>query len=127
MRPLVPLLERHGVDVVFCGHVHDYERSWPVRAGHVDEEAGVTYVQCGGAGGRLEDFAPTRSWFTAKVRRAHHFVTVAVHGDTLVLQATDVEGRLFDHATVRARARRRPAPASLQETHARLHGVFAED
>jgi 3',5'-cyclic AMP phosphodiesterase CpdA len=29
-RPLVPLLEAHGVDVLFCGHVHAYERSQPV-------------------------------------------------------------------------------------------------
>jgi hypothetical protein len=27
----LPLFDRYGVDVVVCGHDHDYERSWPVR------------------------------------------------------------------------------------------------
>jgi hypothetical protein len=27
----LPLFDRHGVDLVLCGHDHDYERSWPVR------------------------------------------------------------------------------------------------
>jgi hypothetical protein len=35
----LPLFDRYGVDLVLCGHDHDYERSWPVRgcnhdAGH---------------------------------------------------------------------------------------------
>jgi hypothetical protein len=27
----LPIFERYGVDLVVCGHDHDYERSWPVR------------------------------------------------------------------------------------------------
>jgi hypothetical protein len=27
----LPLLDRYAVDLVLCGHDHDYERSWPVR------------------------------------------------------------------------------------------------
>ncbi|HVR64067.1 MAG TPA: metallophosphoesterase family protein [Polyangia bacterium] len=27
----LPLFDRYGVDLVLCGHDHDYERSWPVR------------------------------------------------------------------------------------------------
>ncbi len=27
----LPLFDRFGVDLVLCGHDHDYERSWPVR------------------------------------------------------------------------------------------------
>ena len=27
----LPLFDRYGVDLVVCGHDHDYERSWPVR------------------------------------------------------------------------------------------------
>ena len=27
----LPIFERYGVDLVLCGHDHDYERSWPVR------------------------------------------------------------------------------------------------
>jgi hypothetical protein len=27
----LPLFDRYGVDLVVCGHDHDYERSWPVK------------------------------------------------------------------------------------------------
>jgi hypothetical protein len=27
----LPLFDRYGVDLVLCGHDHDYERTWPVR------------------------------------------------------------------------------------------------
>ncbi|GAB2922348.1 metallophosphoesterase family protein [Paraburkholderia jirisanensis] len=30
----LPLFERYGVDLVLCGHDHDYERSYPVRGCH---------------------------------------------------------------------------------------------
>ncbi len=100
-RPLVPLLEAHDVDVLFCGHVHAYERSRPLRDGRVDER-GVVYVQTGGGGGRLEESADTRSWHTAALRRCHHYVTVALSGETMELRAYDGEGRLFDLATRRS-------------------------
>ena len=30
-RVLVPLYEEHNVDVVWNGHIHSYERTWPIR------------------------------------------------------------------------------------------------
>jgi hypothetical protein len=37
----LPLFDRFGVDLVLCGHDHDYERSWPVRGcnHHVGRDA----------------------------------------------------------------------------------------
>ena len=37
----LPLFDRYGVDLVLCGHDHDYERSWPVRGcnQHVGRDA----------------------------------------------------------------------------------------
>jgi hypothetical protein len=32
----LPLFDRYGVDLVLCGHDHDYERSWPVRGANHD-------------------------------------------------------------------------------------------
>ena len=30
-RKLVPLYEKYGVDIVWNGHIHSYERTWPIR------------------------------------------------------------------------------------------------
>lgn len=37
----LPVFDRYGVDLVLCGHDHDYERSWPVRGcnHHVGRDA----------------------------------------------------------------------------------------
>lgn len=100
VQPLIPLYDKYGVDMVFYGHIHDYERTWPLRDNRIDHGQGVIYIQTGGCGGNLEDYAPTRSWFTKKVRRDHHFCMVNVHGGRLMFQAIDVNGNLFDTFTL---------------------------
>ncbi len=100
-RVLAPLLEKHGVDIDFAGHVHCYERSWPLFQDKVDEAKGVRYITSGGGGGGLESAGPSRSWFAQRVYRGHHICSVAVHGKTLILQAFDLEGRLIDHMEIR--------------------------
>ncbi len=100
VRDAVVLFEKHDVDVVFYGHIHAYERTWPLRGGRVDHERGTVYVQTGGAGGRLEESAPRRSWFTAKLRRAHHYCYVMLRRDRFELQAFDITGRMFDRFVI---------------------------
>ena len=95
-RNLVPLYEHYGVDFCLFGHVHMYERTWPLLQGSVNQKNGVIYINSGGAGGGLEDFAPTRSWFTAKVKSVHHYGYFAVHDNTVIFQAMDENGSMFD-------------------------------
>jgi len=96
MRPIVPLYEKYGVDMVFFGHLHTYQRSLPVMDERVREKQGVIYVQCGGGGGNLEDFAPARAWFSAKTYRGHHYATITINGKQLRYQVFDAEGRMKD-------------------------------
>ncbi len=96
VRNVVPLYEKYGVDIVFFGHLHTYERSWPVADGRVNTQRGVRYVQTGGAGGNLEDFAPTRNWFSTKLYRGHHYCILNVFEGQLRFQMFDSEGRLRD-------------------------------
>ncbi|MFT7484537.1 MAG: putative phosphodiesterase, partial [Candidatus Paceibacteria bacterium] len=105
VRNIVRLLEKHGVDICFSGHVHDYERTFPIRDGQVTayEDGGVIYVTAAGGGGPLEDFDPANTWFGHKKARYHHLVYVAIHGKHLEFQAIDEEGRLFDVLTLRKR------------------------
>lgn len=101
IRMLAPLLEKHGVDIDFCGHIHSYERTWPIFEGKVDEERGVRYIVAGGGGGGLESAGPSRAWFTQRVYRGHHLCQIMIHGKTLQFQAFDLEGRLFDTMDIR--------------------------
>jgi acid phosphatase type 7 len=96
VRSVVPLYEKHHVDIVFFGHLHTYERSWPVAEGRVNLQQGVRYVQTGGAGGNLEDFAPTRNWHSTKLYRGHHYCIVNIFEGRLRFQMFDSEGRLRD-------------------------------
>jgi hypothetical protein len=95
-RHLVALYEKHGVDLAFNGHIHVYERSWPLRGGKVDRDRGVIYVTSGGGGGKLENFAPTPTWFKAQVRVDYHFCLVNIHQGWLEFKAFDQRGNLFD-------------------------------
>ena len=96
MRPIVPLYEKYGVDMVFFGHLHTYQRSLPILDDLVEEKQGVIYVQCGGGGGNLEDFAPARAWFSAKTYRGHHYATITINGKHLQYRVFDSEGSMKD-------------------------------
>jgi len=97
MRVLVPLYEKYEVDIVWVGHIHTYERTWPIWQNRVDPARGVIYIQTGGGGAELEDFAPTRSWFTAKLLRNWQYCVVLIQGKTLTMMAYDIDGRLYDY------------------------------
>jgi predicted phosphodiesterase len=99
-RHLVALYEKHKVDIVFNGHIHVYERTWPLRGKKIDHQQGTIYVTSGGGGGRLEDFTPTPHWFKAEQRSCYHYCYITVHDATLHFKAFDVEGRLFDAMTM---------------------------
>lgn len=84
-----PLFERYGVQLVFAGHDHDYQRSTPIR--------GVTYVVSGGAAKlRTTD----RADYTAVSWSTYHFVDLAAWPDRLLLRAVGQDGQVFDSATI---------------------------
>jgi predicted phosphodiesterase len=95
-RHVIPLFERYGVDIAFNGHIHVYERTWPIYEMRIDQEKGIRYITSGGAGGGLEKAAPQRTWFSLHFNPAHHFCYVTIHGKTIQFKAYDIEGRLFD-------------------------------
>ncbi len=86
----VPVIERHGVQLVLSGHDHDYERTRPI--------SGTTYVVTGG-GGRSTRSVGTSS-FTAFSEDVLHFVQVEVDPEHLTLHAIDAVGAEFDSARI---------------------------
>lgn len=89
---LHPIFERHGVDFVFNGHDHNYERMRPIgssRSGHK-----VTYVVAGNGGTSLR-WVGAREW-TVHSQRVFGFVSVDIDGQRLHLQSHTVDGEVID-------------------------------
>lgn len=101
LRALPELYERHGVDIVWCGHIHSYERTYPLVQGKPVLDGGVVYMITGGGGGGLEKAAPWRSPFTAKVYSGHHYCLVNVFGPTMRIESYTADGQLFDFLELR--------------------------
>ena len=89
---LVPVLERHSVDLVLAGHDHHYERTVPLN--------GITYVVSGG-GSKLTPVRPSR--ITAAAASVLQYLHVDVVGDRLVGRSVRPDGRVVDSFTLRAR------------------------
>jgi hypothetical protein len=98
-RELTPLYDRFGVDIVFSGHIHSYERTHPLRAGKVDP-TGTTYLVVGGGGGDLEEFLPQPPAFSAVRRSAHHYGIVDIGPTALTFSAYTLDGDRFDTITL---------------------------
>jgi acid phosphatase type 7 len=111
---VVPIYDKHHVDLVVSGHDHNYERSKPLTgpatAPVVKSSAaeGTTYLVCAGAG--AEPYSPGTSSFTDV---SHGYNTGGALGVYAILTATatsleirsydltaDGSGAPFDHVTL---------------------------
>lgn len=68
---LVPLFERYGVDIVFSGHDHTYQRIGPIN--------GVLYIVTAGGGSNLYQVQPNPALQSFKV--LYHYVLIKVEGN----------------------------------------------
>jgi 3',5'-cyclic AMP phosphodiesterase CpdA len=88
---IVPIVERHGVDLFLSGHEHHYER---IRT------RGETHYIISGGGGRTSR-PPTPNADTAFAEEVLHFVLVELEADSLLLHAIDATGQEFDSLLIR--------------------------
>ena len=86
----VPILEKYHVDVVFTGHAHDYERTFPINQ--------ITYFVTGGGGGGLTPVG--KSDFTAYAESRYHLLLAEMTADTLTIKAIDLNGAVFDSVAI---------------------------
>lgn len=89
-----PLFAQGLVDMVICGHAHNYNRG---------QTNGVTYVITGGGGGIL-DVERVAFWplFTVEYSR-YHYGLMEVNGDTLLWEVYDNNNALLDTITLKSR------------------------
>lgn len=89
-----PVEEAAGVAVDFAGHNHNYERSYPLKAG-VAAVGGTTYVVSGGAGADLYDNTLANA-YTEVAAVTDNYVIVDVDGASVSLTAYDLAGNVLD-------------------------------
>ena len=88
---LVPILERHGVQLVLTGHEHSYMRSKPMRAGVpvAPGTPGTIYITSGGGGGTLHPVSPQS--FLDQEASVNHYLRVEVDGPTITVHTIQVD------------------------------------
>ena len=86
---LVPLFEQYGVDMVFNGHDHHYERSF---------KDGVYYIVAGGGGAPLRDINvnPNPYQIYAESTYHHCVIDVDVENSQLIFEARYNDGTVLD-------------------------------
>ncbi len=89
-RLLVPALSQGGVDVVFNGHDHTYERTHPV--------GGITYIVTGAGGAGLYRQKHPHQHTARFYNRAYSFTLVEVNGRHLRLRQIAADGTVVDQA-----------------------------
>ena len=87
----LPVMLKHGVDVVLCGHSHVYERFVPIGP-----KGGKPLVQlvASGGGGTSYDVEP--SPILAASYSGLHYGVFSVHGDRLEVTAKSPDGNVID-------------------------------
>jgi len=89
---LEPLFLKHGVDVVFAGHEHFYERIKPQK--------GIYYFVSGGAA-KLREGDVNKTNLTAKsFDTGYHFMLIEITKDEMYFQAISDQGKTVDSGTL---------------------------
>lgn len=92
---LEPMLLRHGVDVVFAGHEHVYER--------ITEQKGITHFIVGSSGQlRKGGITPSAST-AASFADDNAYLIATIHGRSMAFQAISRTGAVVDSGVVRHR------------------------
>ncbi len=88
---LLPLFEEYDVDLVFCGHVHAYERLF---------YNGIYFVTTGGGGAPLYNLKKA-SEYSERYLKKYHFCRLTTSNDFLTVEVFDIDLELIDTIEIR--------------------------
>jgi len=101
---LEPIFVKHGVDVVFAGHEHVYERIKP--------QQGIYHFTVGGAAKLRKGDTRPEPIIDARFDKDRSFLLVEIAGDSLFFQAVSRKGAVVDQGALPRRKTGQPVPAS---------------
>lgn len=106
---VVPILERYGVQLVFSGHEHGYQRTFPLVGGQIvaDPAIGTTYVVSGGGGSPLYD-AELDPSFQRIVVKGYNVVLITIKRNSVTVWAIGTNGETLDRFFIFAGPSPRP-------------------
>jgi len=94
---MLDVLARHGVDMVASGHMHTYERTYPMAGGKPDHTQGVVYLTLGGSGGSQPS---TRNYpWALRAAPGNDVAVIDIEGKTLQYRRVREDGQVKDAAT----------------------------
>jgi len=102
VRDWCPLFDRHHVDFVLAGHVHELQRTYPLRAGRAVKRPadGTIYLVTVSVPQRPRmDPRPATTLLRSQPGPAL-FNTLTVDGKRLVMRVYDADGRVYDELKV---------------------------
>ena len=95
----MPILEQHGVQLVFDGHEHSYMRTKPMRGGApVTSGPAVVVVTTGGGGGVPHPTYPET--FLVAEKSDYEYLNVSVSASQITVKAIGGDGSDIDHFTL---------------------------
>ena len=100
----------YGVDMIFNGHTHNYQRTKPINRNisttspvanyGSDEGMGRCQIVSGGAGVHLSLAAVQGLWWLKMSESKHHFCNIDIDGRILTFKAMDANQVVFDVFTI---------------------------
>jgi len=96
---IVPILERHNVELVLTGHEHSYQRTVPMTGGVASSDPTATlYITTGGGGAGL--YSPPQRSYHAFRTALHHFLRVEVDDGRMNIRPIGLDGQPFDFVSL---------------------------
>jgi 3',5'-cyclic AMP phosphodiesterase CpdA len=92
LRPLIPLFERYGVNMVFNGHAHNYERFLYNK---------IYYIITGGGGAPLYERSG-KAEYSQVFAKVYHFCKLSINGDQLTVTAIDIDANVVDEFSIKS-------------------------
>jgi len=92
---ILPVLEKHGVDLVLSGHSHVHERFVPIGEPGTKP---ILFMVLGSTGGVTRSTSPSPMLAASRKGSAYYLFTV--EGSKLTMVAKDTDGKAFDEFTL---------------------------
>jgi len=96
----LPIYRRHGVDLVFAGHSHAYQRFHPMFTPGENGKHPITHVITGPMGGYFH-YLDDDPYLAAGAAYRYTYVVVEASAASLRLRAFDSDGEQIDEFTIR--------------------------